>query len=58
MNGTILVKFENGELELSLLCDTLEEQETLEPIVSEIRRVVETSLELVGVEELLVGAAE
>jgi len=55
MNGTILVKFKNGELELSLLCDTHEEQEALEPVLSEIRRVVEEGLELVGVEQRLVG---
>ena len=44
MNGSILAKIQDGELELSLLCDTHEEQEALEPIVSEIRRVVEEAL--------------
>ena len=49
MNGKILVKIQNGELELSLLCDTHEEQEALEPVLSEIRRVAEEALESVGV---------
>ena len=53
MNGKILVKIQNGELELSLLCDTHEEQEALEHIMAEIRRVVEEGLESVGAEGLL-----
>ena len=54
MNGSILTKIQNGELSLSLLCDTLEEQETLAPIMSEIRRLVEEHLESNGAEGLLV----
>ena len=50
MNGSILVTIQDGEPKLSIFCDTYEEQEALEPIVSEIRRVVEERLELVGVE--------
>ena len=53
MNGKILVKIQNGELELSLLCDTHEEQEALEHIMAEIRRVVEEGLELVKTDELI-----
>ena len=53
MNGSILAKIQDGELELSLLCDTLEEQEALEPIMVEIRRVMEEALESVGAEGLV-----
>ncbi len=58
MDGSILVKFKNGELELSLLCDTHGEQEALEHLMAEIRRVVEEGLESVGAEGLLACVRE
>ena len=48
-----MAKIQDGELELSLLCDTYEEQEALELIVSEIRRVVEEGLESIRAEGLV-----
>ena len=52
MNGSILVTIQDGRVEIFLNC-TYEEQEALELIVSEIRRVVEEGLESVGAEGLL-----
>ncbi len=54
MDATILVKFQGGRAEVFLNC-THEEEETLAPIMTEIRRVVEEGLKLVGVEGLLVS---
>ena len=52
MNGSILVKIQDRRVEIFLNC-TYEEQEALELIVSEIRRVVEEALDSVGAEELM-----
>jgi len=52
MNGSILVKIQGGRVEVFLNC-THEEEEALEPIMSEIRRVVEEGLELVEADELI-----
>lgn len=54
MNGSILVTIRDGRVEMFLDC-THREQEALEHIMAEIRRVVEEGLELVGVEGLLVS---
>ena len=52
MDATILVKFQGGRAEVFLNC-THEEEETLAPIMTEIRRVVEEGLELVKTDELI-----
>lgn len=54
MNGSILVTIRDGRVEIFLNC-THEEEEALEPIVLEIRGVVEEGLESVGAEELAVS---
>lgn len=55
MNGSILATIQDGKLKMFVFCDTYEEQKALELIASEIRCVVEESLESVGVRELLVS---
>ena len=54
MNATILVTIDGEQVQCSLNC-THGEEKILAPITSEIRRVVEEGLKLVGVEELLVS---
>ena len=57
MNGSILVKIQDRRVEIFLNC-TYEEQEALELMVSEIRRVVEEGLKLVKADELIASVAE
>ena len=52
MNGSILMTIKNGQVEMFLNC-AHEEEETLAPIMSEIRRVVEGGLESVGADGLV-----
>ena len=49
VNGSILVRIHDGRVEVFLNCDTYEEQEALEPVVVDIRRMVEEALASVEV---------
>ncbi len=53
MNGSILVKIQDGRVEAFLNCDTHEVQKAFAPVLCEIRCLVEERLESVGVEGLL-----
>ena len=53
MNGSILVKIQDGRVEAFLNCDTHEVQKAFAPVLCEIRRVVEEGLELVKTDELI-----
>ena len=52
MKATILVTIINDQVRCHLNCDTEETQEALEPILPEIRRVVEGALESVEAGDL------
>ena len=52
MKATILITITDGQVRCELGCDTHGAQEVLEPILSEIRRVVEEALESVEADEL------
>ena len=58
MNGSILVKIQDGRVEAFLNCDTHKDQEALAPFLCEIRCLVEEHLESVGAEGLLACVRE
>ncbi|MDV2503203.1 MAG: hypothetical protein RX318_04575 [bacterium] len=52
MNGSMLLKIHDGRVAAFLNCDSHEQQKVLEPILLEIRRVVEEALGSVKAGEL------
>lgn len=58
MRTTILVTITDGQVRCHLNCDTEGAQEALEPILSEIRRVVEGALESVETGELVTSTKD
>lgn len=58
MKATILVNIDGNQVGLILNCGTYEAQKALEPILPEIRRVVEEVLESVETGELVTSTKD